>query len=571
MKKAVLTAVALTAAISFSGCGLEPPKENPAETETEAEQIIPQTETETQTETESETETETEKQLSLKDIQVSIPKTNRTGNVKLQLEDSTGSKDIAHTFVATSTAFQSTDGEENGAYMDQSSVMYEAKGKWQLTDGNFQDIFNFVYADECEKKEDTTINDVPCYHIAYECDENIGILSAYCNMNGYTDIICGTTSLDYYVSKETKDILRVDITMSFAGTAADKTNITGEISGSMIVTGTTDENIVRPEPEKAEVDTAETAYTAGEIFSDNNSYQNQYFGIQVMGRELFYFDRDKTEELKITYQESGSKYQEEAYGNGDGIILNISSIPSKGASTEDVIQTYLTDSFAENVETGENITFADKNYATSTAIINATKTKTYATGVDGRVLLITLYYTDDASIDIFQKKNISKIGEDPTWEPASWVMEGKYQVTTPSGYTISQNDSGDLYTCMQSASDEINIFAIENSNLDTEIANETQTANGVTREIKIQEAVDLADGTQMQYYVVNNSEPNISYYTYIGLIQKDSAVIKFYVVSSADSADYKSIYTELANSTTVLTSETDAPAEAEEQTETQPE
>ena len=60
MKKAVLTAVALTAAISFSGCGLEPPKENPAETE--AEQIIPQTETETQTETESETETETEKQ-----------------------------------------------------------------------------------------------------------------------------------------------------------------------------------------------------------------------------------------------------------------------------------------------------------------------------------------------------------------------------------------------------------------------------------------------------------------------------------------------------------------------------
>ena len=143
MKKAVLTAVALTAAISFSGCGLEPPKENPAETE--AEQIIPQTETETQTETESETETETEKQLSLKDIQVSIPKTNRTGNVKLQLEDSTGSKDIAHTFVATSTAFQSTDGEENGAYMDQSSVMYEAKGKWQLTDGNFQDIFNSLF------------------------------------------------------------------------------------------------------------------------------------------------------------------------------------------------------------------------------------------------------------------------------------------------------------------------------------------------------------------------------------------------------------------------------------------
>ena len=102
-------------------------------------------------------------------------------------------------------------------------------------------------------------------------------------------------------------------------------------------------------------------------------------------------DRDKTEELKITYQESGSKYQEEAYGNGDGIILNISSIPSKGASTEDVIQTYLTDSFAEKVETGENITYADKNYATSTANINATKTKTYATGLDGRVLLITLY------------------------------------------------------------------------------------------------------------------------------------------------------------------------------------
>ena len=112
----------------------------------------------------------------------------------------------------------------------------------------------------------------------------------------------------------------------------------------------------------------------------------------------------KQNEIKDSYSTSGSRYQEEAYASGDGVILNISSIPSNGMSTENVISQYLTDSSAENVSAGENVKLAGNNYATSTATINQTQTKTYGTGVDGQVLLITLYFTDTGTVDSFEGK-----------------------------------------------------------------------------------------------------------------------------------------------------------------------
>lgn len=551
----------------LTGCSLTPQKTPQTEASTEAKPVVPQTET--QSETAVQTESETQKEVSLKDIQVSVEKGGRKGNVELQIEDSTGSKQISENFASSSSAFSSQDSEGNGVYMDSDSVLYTRDGKWKEIQGDYQDIFNLIYSDECDKKEDTVINDNACYHLSLDSDDNIGALLGYCYMNGYSDIVCGSTHFDFYINREMKQFVRIDVSMPFLATAGDSTDAKGEISGSIIVTDANAEAIVKPEIEKEDTKTAASDYKTGEILGDKNAYQNQQFGIQILGQDLFTFDSAKTDELKGSYIDSGSKYQEEAYAYGDGVILNISSIESNGSSTEDIIKQYLSDSAAEEVNAGEQIKLAGNNYATAASIINQTQTKTYGTGVDGQVLIFTLYYTDAATIDSFEKKNIFSTSENPFWEAESWTLEGKYQVTTPKGYSIVKGESGDLYVDMKSSADELNVFAIENSSIDTEIENETATEGNTTRVVKGQEDVALADGSTMKYLMVFNTEPNLTYYTYVGLIQKDTAVIKLYAVSTVENADFKSTYTEIANNVSVPEQETAAGQEnPDAQTET---
>lgn len=562
-----MTCLSLSMASVLTGCSLTPQKTPQTEASTEAKPVVPQTET--QSETAVQTESETQKEVSLKDIQVSVEKGGRKGNVELQIEDSTGSKQISENFASSSSAFSSQDSEGNGVYMDSDSVLYTRDGKWKEIQGNYQDIFNLIYSDECDKKEDTVINDNACYHLSLDSDDNIGALLGYCYMNGYSDIVCGSTHFDFYINREMKQFVRIDVSMPFLATAGDSTDAKGEISGSIIVTDANAEAIVKPEIEKEDTKTAASDYKTGEILGDKNAYQNQQFGIQILGQDLFTFDSAKTDELKGSYIDSGSKYQEEAYAYGDGVILNISSIESNGSSTEDIIKQYLSDSAAEEVNAGEQIKLAGNNYATAASIINQTQTKTYGTGVDGQVLIFTLYYTDAATIDSFEKKNIFSTSENPFWEAESWTLEGKYQVTTPKGYSIVKGESGDLYVDMKSSADELNVFAIENSSIDTEIENETATEGNTTRVVKGQEDVALADGSTMKYLMVFNTEPNLTYYTYVGLIQKDTAVIKLYAVSTVENADFKSTYTEIANNVSVPEQETAAGQEnPDAQTET---
>ena len=553
----LLACLGVSAVTLFSGCAaITPQRSAPLETSTEA---VPLTlQSENQSETVMQTETTSKKEVSLKDIQVSIEKGGRKGNVNFQLEDNTGTKEITQTFLTSSSAFFSQDDTGKGIYCDKDSLLYSENDAWQEKDGSYQDIFNLVYSDDCEKKEDTVINENACYHLSLDTDEDIGILQAYCYMNGYQDIVCGSTHFDFYINLETKQFVRIDTSMPFMATAGDSSDVKGEISGSIIVTDGNNDTVTKPEVKPVETDVISKTYKAGEILSDKNAYSNQQFGIQILGQSLFYFDSVKTDEIKDSYSTSGSRYQEEAYASGDGVILNISSIPSNGMSTENVISQYLTDSSAENVSAGENVKLAGNNYATSTATINQTQTKTYGTGVDGQVLLITLYFTDTGTVDSFEGKNIFSTSENPFWEAETWTLESKYTVTTPSGYSVVKSESGDLYVDMVSSADEINVFAIENSSVDQEREKETQMEGSITRVVKNEEDITLNDGSTMKYLAVFNTEPNLTYYTYVGLAQKDTAVIKFYAVSTAENADFKNIYTEIANSVSVASQETAA-------------
>ena len=145
-----MTCLSLSMASILAGCSLTPQKTPQTEASTEAKPVVPQTEA--QSETAVQTESETQKETSLKDVQVSVEKGGRKGNVELQIEDSTGSKQISENFASSSSAFSSQDSEGNGVYMDSDSVLYTRDGKWKEIQGDYQDIFNLIYSDECEKK-----------------------------------------------------------------------------------------------------------------------------------------------------------------------------------------------------------------------------------------------------------------------------------------------------------------------------------------------------------------------------------------------------------------------------------
>lgn len=56
--------------------------------------------------------------------------------------------------------------------------------------------------------------------------------------------------------------------------------------------------MVKPEAEKDDSKASKSDYTPGEIIEDKNAYQNQQFGIQILGQDMFTFDSSKTDELK---------------------------------------------------------------------------------------------------------------------------------------------------------------------------------------------------------------------------------------------------------------------------------
>ena len=104
----LLACLGVSAVTLFSGCAaITPQRSAPPETSTEA---VPLTlQSENQSETVMQTETTSKKEVSLKDIQVSIEKGGRKGNVNFQLEDNTGTKEITQAFLTSSSAFFSQD------------------------------------------------------------------------------------------------------------------------------------------------------------------------------------------------------------------------------------------------------------------------------------------------------------------------------------------------------------------------------------------------------------------------------------------------------------------------------
>ena len=219
----------------------------------------------------------------------------------------------------------------------------------------------------------------------------------------------------------------------------------------------------------------------------------------------------------------------------------------------------MTDSGATAVQTAGVVEAGTLSYLCSTAVINDAKTKTYCAEQDGRALIMTIYYTDDGTPAVFES-NVYGFGEDPLWEEETWTLAGKIDVRTPKGYSIVKGESNDLYVCMESSSGDVNVFALDGRTIDEEFEKETATTSDTARDVVFDEWKTASDGSEMRYFVVKNSDPNYDYYTYVGLAQKDSVVLKYYAVSSSGDLDYSGTFETFLQATGTPAPETETPA-----------
>ncbi len=549
----LLPLTVLIISASLSGCA---PHKDTKETGQFATDSVVR-ETEAGTEQHTETEPITEAALSLRDIQVSIKTAGRSGNMEYQILDPDGEESGTCKFYDSKEAFMAEDGNGCFAYSDKNETMALDRGAWYAEDVKYMNVWDTVYSEDSKLMDDTVIDGTECYHISSESDDEPGGLISICNAHGYRNVINGTCRYDFYISKETMEIVRMDVEMSYLGDKNGSSE-TGSFTASFTTSELKDQEIERPEVEIVS-DTEE--YTAGTL--GDNLYSNDQFGIRIAGKDLFTFNAERTSELEESYKSMNSRYMEEAYGEGNGVIVNISSIASGADTKENIMAKYLQDSNASGIQAAPVITVGTNEYAASTADINGTMTKTYCTSCDGRCLVITIYYSELSAPEVFEG-NLFGPEDDPNWTPQDWTLLGKYTVTTPDGYNVVNEDSSDIFVCMKDDSNEVNVFAIEGTTVDNEAQSESASTDTTSKNVQNQSDIVLDDGSSMKYLEIYNVEAEASYYTYIGLLQKDTAVIKIYVVSTAQ-ADFTGIFHDFANrvmsnsNTGILESETGMP------------
>ena len=537
--------ILMTAAMILTGCK----KKQPVETE-------PPTEPKKVVLTEKETEPKAAKKVSSKDIQIAVPKANRAGSGTYSVEVSGEKKEGSLTFESSNDAVHFEDGSrqfyagKTGSYADDGSG-------WREFDSDFDNIWTMFYSSTYDGT--TQLNGNNCAKFVIETEDLSGIPAGLCEMSGLTETMTGTVDIAYYVTLKEPDIARIEIDAPFMAQSAAGADVKGNVSAILIPSSKMTASIAKPTVEKETETEQADEYTAGEINEETNIYLNRTFGTQVAGKELFVFDDYRTQEVESGYRAANSIYTEEGYGAGDGIIVNITSC-SKGSGTRDtVLSKYLEDSKATDITSSGVVSIGSLSYVSADSMINDTSTRTYATEAEGRILLITVYYQD---ADILSKFTgcIFSTDEDPNWVSETWMLDGKYAITTPKGYSISRSKSQELYVCMTSASKEINVFSVRNTTVDEQASMESETANGITKELISEEDVSLDDGT-MKYLLVSATEPSYGYYIYIGLKQANDDVIKFYAVSSRNDANFIDAFKDAANSLSYDKGETETSSE----------
>ena len=104
---------------------------------------------------------------------------------------------------------------------------------------------------------------------------------------------------------------------------------------------------------------------------------------------------------------------------------------------------------------------------------------------------------------------------------------------------------------MKKNNDEVNVFALESTTVENEIGKISSEGGEVTG----QDPVDIGNGQSMTYVTAHYTDPSYEYWTYTGFLPVGNDVIEYYAVSTSAEKNYASIYTALAQNTSVAQTE----------------
>lgn len=530
MSKKIL--LLLFAVCLVSGCGKKEDLEQTKETELAV--ITPTVEREYK-----------EKEITTKDVQLSVSEKCQSGSLQYQISVGSETREGIMNYQASPEAFYAA-GQDSALYAGTECSMFRVQDKWIEQGESFQDLFNKVQED-AELKKDASVDGISCHHLQIKNDDVIPICFSLLYLNGIRDAANSEMDLDFYINQDNGNIIRTEISMPFLGSMKNK-----ETEGVLTIRLTANEwpdDLQIPKPE-IEMENNRNTYETGNIVEDKNVYRNDVFKIQVLGKNLINFDSAKTQELKEQYLSSGSNYQEEAYALGENLILNISSINTE-LNTEEIMKKYLSDSGASDIKISDPLKAADLELYCAVAKINSTKTKSYCVKKNQLSLIMTLYYLSDDNVKSFEG-NIFSTDEDPFWQEENWTLLDKYTVKTIKGYTIDTSNSGNLYVCMKSSGREINIFALENTSLENEIEKQIESEDGETKEIISNTQIPLNSGN-LTYLIIHSTEPDFEYWIHVGLQPVENGMLEYYSIETEEDADCSDVFRQFAEGCSVVT------------------
>lgn len=506
----------------------------------------PVKETEIVTATPKEEREYKEKEITAKDVQLSVSEKAQSGSLQYQISVGTETMEGTMSYQASPEAFYAA-GQDSALYAGSEYSMFRTQNKWIEQGESFQNLFGIVQED-AELKKDASVDGISCYNLQVKNDDIIPVCFSLLYLNGIRDAANSEMDLDFYINKDNGNIIRTEISMPFLGMMKNK-----ETEGVLTIRLTANEWPDNPQIPKPEVESEQStsAYESGSIVEEKNMYRNDEFEIQILGKDLFNFDSAKTQELKEQYVAAGSSYQEEAYASGKNLILNISSIKTE-LDTEEAMKKYLSDSGASEIKIADLVKVGNSELYCATATINSTKTKSYSVKKSQVSLILTLYYQTDEDIKNFEN-NVFSTEEDPFWQEDSWTLLDKYTVKTIKGYTIDTGNSGSLFVCMKGSGQEINIFALEDSNLEKEIERQKQSENGEVKELISNTQIPLNnENGSLTYLIIHSTEPDFEYWVHVGLQPVKDDLIEYYAIETKEGVDYSDIFRQFAEGSSVV-------------------
>ena len=474
----------------------------------------------------------------LKDVQLSVSGSAQSGSLYYQITG-TGPAEATLSYTSTDTAFYGA-GSASSVYMDSEVSMFKT-GEWKQQGEDFKNIWEYVQNEDSQLLEDSSINTFPVSISRQQQRMPYPGSTGCCTAQGMTESQTGKYHWIIISIKITEISCRQTFPALPGIPARQRSKWPADcpFDGGRMAGSAADQPSVTEEKSSEDL---------GSI--SDNVYRSTVFGIQIAGKELLSFDPDKTEEIKQQYISSNSSYREEAYATGGDIILNVSAIDS-GSTKEEILNKYLSDSKAANVQESGAFQVGAVEFATAAATINDTKTKTYCGKSGNTAMVITLYYKDDNTVSSFES-SFYGINDDPYWAEEEWsLLGGRYTIKTVNGYSLAQENCGDLFACMKKNNDEVNVFALESTTVENEIGKISSEGGEVTG----QDPVDIGNGQSMTYVTAHYTDPSYEYWTYTGFLPVGNDVIEYYAVSTSAEKNYASIYTALAQNTSVAQTE----------------